>query len=157
MADNVSVLFTHMYSGKRQVKIDNQYNIRLTTMEGHDLDLTGGLRVIQYFAYVGGLVKLAYEIMLERKTKKNNEDDANVDLGEQYPLVLDAAFSHADDVHTHSIAKELSRAVNQLIFALMEKDWLYAKRGLTGRVGRMYEFVKIDEMEVQIRPYGGDK
>ena len=45
----------------------------------------------------------------------------------------------------------------QLIFALMEKDWQYAKSGLTGHVGRMYELVKIDEMEVQIKTYGGDK
>ena len=154
LAENVSQLFDNMYAGQRRVTIDDKYNINLTTIDGEELDLTGGLRVIQYFAYVGGLVKLAYEIMLERK---NDEDDANVALGEQYPLVLDAAFSHADDVHTHNIAKELSGAVNQLIFALMEKDWQYAKSGLTGHVGRMYELVKIDEMEVQIKTYGGDK
>lgn len=154
LADNVSKIFDNMYAGQRRVTIDDKYNINLTTITGEELDLTGGLRVIQYFAYVGGLVKLAYDIMLERK---NGDDEANVALGEQYPLVLDAAFSHADDVHTHNIARELSGAVNQLIFALMDKDWQYAKSGLIGHVGRMYELVKIDEMEVQIKTYGGDK
>ena len=124
------------------------------TAEGEVVDTTGGLRVIQYFAYVGGLVKLAYEIMNERH---NSGEEASTAMGEQYPLVLDAAFSHADDVHTHNIARELSVATKQLIFALMKKDWLYAKSGLTGKVGRMYELVKIDETEVRVEVYGGDK
>ena len=154
LATNVSELFDNMYSGKRLVTIDDRYNINMTTIDGQVVDLTGGLRVIQYFAYVGGLVKLAYEIMLERQN--GGAEEASAALGEQYPLVLDAAFSHADDIHTHNIAKELSGATNQLIFALMKKDWLYAKSGLMDRVGRMYELVKIDETEVRVEVYGGD-
>ena len=123
------------------------------TADGDEVDLTGGLRVIQYFAYVGGLVQLAYEIMKERQV---SDDGTTAALGEQYPLVLDAAFSHADAIHTHNIARELSAATNQLIFALMEKDWLYAKEGLTGKVGRMYELVKVDETEVRVEVYGGE-
>ena len=155
LATNVSNLFDNMYSGKRVVTIDDRYNINMTTEDGEIVDLTGGLRVIQYFAYVGGLVKLAYEIMVERQNAID-EEGVTASLGEQYPLVLDAAFSHADDIHTHNIARELSAATNQLIFALMKKDWLYAKSGLTGRVGRMYELVKIDETEVRVEVYGGD-
>lgn len=146
----VSDLFDNMYSGKRNISIDEKYNIVMTVPGTGEVDDTGGLRVIQYFAYVGGLVKLAYEVMLERK---NSGGEAA--LGEQYPLVLDAAFSHADDGHTRNIARELSNAVNQLIFALMKKDWLYAEEGLRGKVGRMYELIKIDETEVRIEQVGG--
>ena len=153
LATNVSNLFDNMYDGKRDITIDEKYAIHMTA-EGEVVDTTGGLRVIQYFAYVGGLVKLAYEIMNERH---NSGEEASTAMGEQYPLVLDAAFSHADDVHTHNIARELSVATKQLIFALMKKDWLYAKSGLTGKVGRMYELVKIDETEVRVEVYGGDK
>lgn len=149
LAKNVSVLFDNMYAGKRNVTIDEKYNICIT-VDGDEVDLTGGLRVIQYFSYVGGLVKLAYEVMNERQNEQTPT------LGEQYPLVLDAAFSHADEVHTHNIAKELSSSTNQLIFALMKKDWLYAKSGLVGKVGRMYELVKIDEKEAHIELYGGE-
>ena len=152
LAANVSALFDNMYSGKRTVTIDDRYNIYMTA-DGDEVDLTGGLRVIQYFAYVGGLVQLAYEIMKERQV---SDDGTTAALGEQYPLVLDAAFSHADAIHTHNIARELSAATNQLIFALMEKDWLYAKEGLTGKVGRMYELVKVDETEVRVEVYGGE-
>lgn len=147
----VSDLFDNMYSGKRNISIDEKYNIVMTVPGTGEVDDTGGLRVIQYFAYVGGLVKLAYEVMKERKT---SGDEAA--LGEQYPLVLDAAFSHADDGHTRNIARELSNAVNQLVFALMKKDWLYAEEGLRGKVGRMYELIKIDETEVRIEEVGGD-
>lgn len=147
----VSELFDNMYSGKRNISIDEKYNIVMTVPGTGEVDDTGGLRVIQYFAYVGGLVKLAYEVMLERK---NSAEETS--LGEQYPLVLDAAFSHADDGHTRNISRELSNAVNQLVFALMKKDWLYAEDGLRGKVGRMYELIKIDETEVHIEEVGGD-
>ena len=140
----VSELFNNMYSGHRDIYIDEKYNINIT-YRGSIVDDTGGLRVIQYFAYVGGLVKLAYEVMLER----DNDEEGHA-LGEQYPLVLDAAFSHADQTHTKNIAKELAGAASQLIFAVMEKDWAYAKTGLVGKIGRTYELKKIDETEVQI-------
>ena len=39
-------------------------------------------------------IAIEYEIMCERQAK---EEGVSVALGEQYPLVLDAAFSHADD------------------------------------------------------------
>ncbi len=141
----VRELFNSMYSGERDIYIDEKYNINIK-YNGEIVDDTGGLRVIQYFAYVGGLVKLAYEVMQERA-----DEQAGVqELGEQYPLVLDAAFSHADQTHTQNIARELANATSQLIFAVMEKDWLYAKTGLVGKVGRMYELRKIDETEVKI-------
>lgn len=144
--EHVTNLFNNMYSGHRDIQIDDKYNINMT-VDGKIVDDTGGLRVIQYFAYVGGLVKLAYEVMLERE----KDDEGNVEkLGEQYPLVLDAAFSHADEKHTRNIAKELAGATSQLIFALMHKDWTHAKEGLAGKVARMYELKKIDETEVQI-------
>lgn len=141
----VSDLFNNIYSGNRDIYIDDKYNINIT-VDGDIVDDTGGLRVIQYFAYVGGLVKLAYEVMQERTDEEGNAQE----LGEQYPLVLDAAFSHADQTHTQNIARELANATSQLIFAVMEKDWLYAKTGLAGKVSRVYELNKIDETEVQI-------
>lgn len=141
----VTELFDNIYSGNRDIYIDDKYNINIT-VNGEIVDDTGGLRVIQYFAYVGGLVKLAYEVMQERTDENGNAQE----LGEQYPLVLDAAFSHADQTHTQNIARELANATSQLIFAVMEKDWLYAKTGLVGKVSRIYELNKIDETEVQI-------
>lgn len=119
----VTELFDNIYSGNRDIYIDDKYNINIT-VNGEIVDDTGGLRVIQYFAYVGGLVKLAYEVMQERTDEEGNAQE----LGEQYPLVLDAAFSHADQTHTQNIARELANATSQLIFAVMEKDPFFAKQ-----------------------------
>ena len=143
--DYISDLFNKMYSGRREIEIDDKYNIKMT-VHGSVVDDTGGLRVIEYFSYVGGLVKLAYEVMKSREADNDNQS-----LGEQYPLVLDAAFSHADADHTRSIARELSNASSQLVFALMRKDWEYAKEGLSGKVAKIYELEKIDETEVHIK------
>lgn len=140
----IAELFNNMYSGQREIVIDEQYNITAISKEGNTA-LTGGLRVIAYFAFVGGLVRLAYEVMQERE----KEADAQA-LGERYPLVLDAAFSHADETHTKNIARELANAAHQLIFAVMPKDWQYAKEGLAGKVCRIYELRKIDESEANI-------
>jgi len=146
LSEYVAELFNNMYSGKREVVIDDQYNISVVSDDGN-MALTGGLKVIAYFAFVGGLVKLAYEVMQERE--QDEEGNAQT-LGEHYPLVLDAAFSHADETHTKNIARELAGAVHQLIFAVMPKDWAYAKEGLAGKVSKIYELKKIDESEAQI-------
>lgn len=140
----IAELFNNIYSGQRKIVIDEQYNVTAISKEGNTA-LTGGLRVIAYFSFVGGLVKLAYEVMQERE----KDEDAQA-LGERYPLVLDAAFSHADETHTKNIARELANAAHQLIFAVMPKDWQYAKEGLAGKVCRIYELKKIDESEARI-------
>lgn len=143
---HIKELFNNMYAGERDIEVDEKYNIRLT-VNGQDVDITGGLRVIKYFSYVGAIVQTAYEIMQERETDEEGNQEL---LGEQYPLVLDAAFSHADDVHTKNIAKELSKAASQLVFAVMKKDWEYAKEGIGEKVARIYELQKISETEVKI-------
>lgn len=143
---HIKELFDSMYSGHRDISIDDKYNINLT-FNGKDVDITGGLRVIKYFSYVGALVQTAYEIMKEREKDEHGNEEM---LGEQYPLVLDAAFSHADSTHTKNIAKQLASATSQLVFAVMEKDWNYAKEGLEGHAARIYELQKISETEVKI-------
>ena len=137
-------LFQNMYARDRSVEIDDEYRI-VSKVNGVETPLTGGVRVTQYFAYVGGLVKLAYQIKNERQN-----DEASGLAGEQYPLVLDAAYSNADDIHTLNISRELSNSVNQLIFALMKKDWQFAKDGLDGKISRMYQLVSVDDWEAKI-------
>lgn len=121
LGECVKEMFDNMYTGKREVSIDSKYNIVMKYNNG-DIDDTGGLRVIQYFAYVGGLVKLARQVMNEHdevNASLDSDDDTPVRLGEHYPLVLDAAFSHADDKHIKTISKELSGATEQLLQILI--------------------------------------
>ena len=137
----VTEKFNNMYSGKREVRINENYQIEIF-VNGKPLDDTGGLRVIQYFAYVAGLVHLASQVMAERK------DDEK--LGEEYPLVLDAAFSHADEGHVKSISRELASSTKQLVLAVMPKDWSYASETISEKVARVYRLNKISETYVRI-------
>ena len=134
----VSKLFNAMYTGQRRVKIDSNYNIVIDPPAN-----TGGVKAIQYFAYVGGLVEVAKTIM----HSKNAEDV----IGEEYPLVLDAAFSHTDTTHTRSIAKELSTVTNQLVFAVMDKDWNHVSEMVESKIARKYILEKVDEDEATIK------
>lgn len=138
----VTELFNNIYSGKREVEIDSNYNIWVK-VNGKPLALTGGLKIIQYFSFVGGLVKLAGEVMNER----NGETEI---YGEEYPLVLDAAFSHADENHVETISKELSTVTNQLVFAVMKKDWNYVEDGIKDKICRVYNLNKVNEKEIII-------
>ena len=143
LQEKFAELFNKMYSGKRQATIDEYYNIHIL-VNGKEQALTGALHVIQYFSFIGAVVQLANEEV----TRRNGETEI---FGENYPLFLDAAFSHADDEHTNLIAKSLSDVTNQLVFAIMEKDWQYAKDGLAGRVQRIYEMEKISETKSIIK------
>lgn len=133
----VAKLFNAMYNGHRSVKIDSNYNIVIDPPAN-----TGGVKAIQYFAYVGGLVEVAKIIMKE----KAPEDV----IGEEYPLVLDAAFSHTDTTHTRSIAKELSTVTNQLVFAVMDKDWNHVSEMVESKIAREYILEKVDEDDATI-------
>ena len=127
-----------MYNGHRSVKIDSNYNIVI------DPPANTGRRkkLFSIFAYVGGLVEVAKIIMKE----KAPEDV----IGEEYPLVLDAAFSHTDTTHTRSIAKELSTVTNQLVFAVMDKDWNHVSEMVESKIAREYILEKVDEDEATI-------
>lgn len=133
----VTTIFNNIYSGNRKVTIDENYRISINPPAD-----TGGVKAIQYFSYVGGLVQVARQVMKERK-----QDEL---YGEDYPLVLDAAFSHTDTNHTKAIAVELSKVTGQLIFAVMDKDWAHVGDKIDTRIAKTYKLVKLSESEVTI-------
>lgn len=69
-------------------------------------------------------------------------DDQEMQLGQVYPLVMDAPFSNVDEIHIDNICKILPRTANQVIMAVMKKDWDYAADDLDRFVGRSYVIAK---------------
>ena len=134
LQEAVTSLFNNIYSGNRKVLIDENYNMSIYPMAD-----AGGVKAIQYFSYVGGLVQLASKAMKERSS--------GFVQGAQFPLVLDAAFSHTDRTHTKSIAMELSKVTQQLIFAVLDKDWDYVAKDIDGKVYKTYRLSKYSEDE----------
>lgn len=51
---------------------------------------------------------------------------------------MDAPFSNVDEIHINNICKILPNTANQVIMAVMKKDWDYAADNLASFVGMSY-------------------
>lgn len=134
-------IFNAIYDGEKEVIIDQRYQIRLLS-NGHELPISEGIQTIMYFSYIGAIVKILRNVIADR-----NELLDSVISREDYPLLLDAAFSNTDEIHTPNIPKEIANTVPQLIFAVSYKDWYWARqdRSVIAKVSRIYTLNKESE------------
>lgn len=143
LEERVNDLFGKMYHGRRRVTIDQKYQVHLLTegfSEAKETGESGGLNSVKNFAFIAGLVSLAKDKMAAGSTA------VGFDLGsESYPLVMDAPFSKADEIHTANISKVLPEASEQIVMFVMYKDWQHAEPVLADRVGSQYELNKLSE------------
>lgn len=129
----VNANFKKMYHGNRAIVIDSKYQVKYLDVK---LDESDGLRAVKNFAFVSGLVDLAKEAL------QGDEDD--VDMGTQtFPLVMDAPFSNIDEIHISNICSILPSTAEQVIIAVMQKDWEQAEDKLEGKIGKKY-FIEKD-------------
>lgn len=123
--------FSRMYHGERSITIDDKYRVRYSDVKTEESD---GLKAVKSFAFIASLVSMAKDKIL---------DDASMKLGQVYPLVMDAPFSNVDEIHIDNICQILPHTANQVIMAVMKKDWDYAVDNLHQFVGRSY-FIEKD-------------
>ena len=95
-----------------------------------------GLKAVKSFAFVSGLVDLAKEALNSDSSKEANTTP------QYYPLVMDAPFSNVDEIHIKNISAILSRSAEQVIIAVMQKDWEPAAEIMAPLVGRSYRIEK---------------
>lgn len=122
--------FSKMYHGERSILIDEKYRVKYSDITTEESD---GLRAVKSFAFISSLVSMAKDKIL---------DDSDMKLGQDYPLVMDAPFSNVDEIHIDNICKILPNTANQVIMAVMQKDWEYASKNLQQRVGKSYDIEK---------------
>lgn len=123
--------FQKIYHGSRKIMIDEKYQVRYFDVTTDESD---GLKAVKNLAFVSGLVGLAKEAL---------ELNGTVDVGPlYYPLVMDGPFSNIDAKHIEKISKLLPEAAEQVIIALMEKDWGLASSIMAPYVGKAYEVQK---------------
>lgn len=149
----VSEIFNKMYSGTRQVSIDDDYNVHLLTTVADSEFESGeseGSNRVKNFAFIAGLVSLARDKIFLDKTKLNNAEQSFELSDEPYPLVMDAPFSNVDEIHTRNIAKFLPEFAEQIVMFVMLKDWRYAEPVMKGRIGRQYSLEKVSETFTKI-------
>lgn len=139
----VNYIFEQMYHGHRRVSIDSKYQVTLlTTIEDKEIAAgeSEGSNRVKSFAFIAGLVALAKEKLI------TNAGEEGFNLSEEpYPLVMDAPFSNADEIHTANISKVLPEVAEQVIMFVMKKDWRYAEPVMSARVGKEYHLIKKSE------------
>jgi len=144
----VNHIFERMYHGKRKVLINDKYQVTLlTNVSENDVRETGeseGLRRVKNFAFISGLVALA-------KEKIFDEDQVGESFAPTpYPLVMDAPFSNADEIHVGRISRVLPEIAEQVVMFVMEKDWKVAEPNMEMRIGRRYRINKHDDVFSEI-------
>lgn len=122
--------FARMYHGERSIIIDDKYRVKYSDVTTEESD---GLKAVKSFAFIAALVSMAKDKIL---------DDSEIKLGQVYPLVMDAPFSNVDEIHIDNICKILPQTANQVIMAVMQKDWEYAAKNLDKFVGISYTILK---------------
>ncbi len=149
LESEVNKIFAQIYSGTRRVIIDEAFNVHLmTTVSNVEVESgeSEGSNRVKNLAFIAGLVALAKNKIVIAGEKKQ------IDLSEEpYPLVMDAPFSNADEIHTTNIAKVLPQIAEQVIMFVINKDWKYAESVLSDRIGKKYLLKKITETFTQIQ------
>ena len=133
LEEKVNANFGMMYHGSRTVAIDDKYRVKYIDVTTEESD---GLKAVKSFAFVSGLVDLAKEALNSDSSKEANTTP------QYYPLVMDAPFSNVDEIHIKNISAILSRSAEQVIIAVMQKDWEPAAEIMAPLVGRSYRIEK---------------
>ena len=148
----VKEYFNKMYAGERNVEIDSDFKVQTYNyINGtkKKAETSPGLETVKNFAFIAGLVQIA-------KDRIKTDDDSDDTLSsEPYPLVLDAPFSQADEIHVPAISSLISNIAEQIILVVMEKDWNYAKQSMLNKVGSFYELDKVSETYTVIKSKQG--
>lgn len=133
LEERVNANFAKMYHGSRTITIDEKYRVKYIDVTTEESD---GLKAVKSFAFVSGLVDLAKEAL-------TSDDSKEADIGPQYyPLVMDAPFSNVDETHIRNISMILPASAEQVIIAVMQKDWEPASEIMAPVVGKSYRIVK---------------
>lgn len=133
LEEKVNANFGMMYHGSRTVTIDDKYRVKYIDVTTEESD---GLKAVKSFAFVSGLFDLAKEALNSDSSKEANTTP------QYYPLVMDAPFSNVDEIHIKNISSILSRSAEQVIIAVMQKDWEPAAEIMAPLVGKSYRIEK---------------
>lgn len=102
---------------------------------GKKIRLSTGQLTIKNLAFVGGLIYLA-----------QNKDtigggDGELDMPDEYPLVMDAPFSSLDSENIMRACEVLPRHCSQLIITLLDKDYALAADALKPYLDKSYSLL----------------
>lgn len=138
--------FNEIYNGNRIIRIDESYHAIPYNMVDNKWiasETSPGLETVKNFAFICGLVQCAKDKIVE-------SEDYHDQYKNDYPLVLDAPFSQADEKHIPAISQLISKNAEQIILVVMKKDWNYAQNILSDKVGKQYKLIKETETKTVV-------
>ena len=135
-----SIFRSIFHAETKGIKISNKYEIYVQDDVSGSLDKSSGEEVIMNFSLVLGLIEM---VKLKISQKDNNQLELDESTDDQLPLVLDAPFSHLDDVHIEKLCDAMSRDCNQIFIAAFDKDFSKALKLLRHKIGVLYEIVPV--------------
>lgn len=86
---------------------------------------------------------------MARENAKNRNSDIPLQ-SEPYPLVMDAPLSNFDKKRVKNVCETLPKIAEQVIFFSYDKDAEVAEENMSAKIGKKYEFIKINELETRI-------
>lgn len=125
----------YQYPGERKVSIDENFIAEAKLISGRKQEKSTGLKTVLNYSFVAGLMQLI-------KEKIVNDEFADSELVDDYPLVMDAPFSNTDEGHITRICKELPKYCNQIIICVMKKDFGNAIETIESLIGKHYTIIK---------------
>lgn len=159
LLESVNRIFAQMYHGHRTVSINDKYQIVLSTQFSNTMrqtDESKGLEVVKNFSFIAGLVDLARQEAKSLSSSTDSDIDGELQIStEPYPLVMDAPFSNADEIHIRNISTIIPGIAEQVILIVMKKDWEFAKDALAGKVNKIYQIEKVNNSETNSVIRGG--
>ncbi|HAZ96919.1 AAA family ATPase [uncultured Treponema sp.] len=144
---NINEIFKNIYNGKLSLQVDEKYNIKVELDEFAsfsgmiETSMAQSMSVI--FAFIAGVIKMA------RENAKNRNSDIPLQ-SEPYPLVMDAPLSNFDKKRVKNVCETLPKIAEQVIFFSYDKDAEVAEENMSAKIGKKYEFIKINELETRI-------
>lgn len=102
---------------------------------GKKIRLSTGQLTIKNLAFVGGL------IYLSQHKDSIGDGDGELDLPDEYPLVMDAPFSSLDSENIMRACDILPKYCSQLIITLLDKDYMLAQEALKPYLDKSYSLL----------------
>jgi len=123
----VTEVFSKLIETNHKININDDYTFSVIDEDGIESTSTGQ-NIITTLGFIGGIIKLARE----------GHDD--IEVSEQYPLILDAPLSDLSSNHKKNVAEVLPNIAEQLIIFTLDKDYYSDfEEIIQSKVGKIYK------------------
>jgi len=131
--EKVSEVFLNLIETNHKITINDDYTFSVIDEDGIESTSTGQ-NIITTLGFIGGIIKLA------------REGHDEIEVSEQYPLILDAPLSDLSTKHKKNVAKVLPNIAEQLIIFTLDKDYYSNfEEVIKSKVGKVYKLIMNQE------------